>query len=664
MKTYNLRDVLPPRVNIKKDGNKLIISGTDELMQGNHNFTFTSVFDFERTENNCFVKETDDVEETLETIRTYLTEQKFEFVGDSACQKIIDKLDRRKTDFQYARERGLTVKSIKALHIKIPHFVKSRRLKDYQLLPVQHMLEVTNAANFSIPGSGKTTMTYAAYDKLKSDSNIDQLFVVGPLSSFKPWEEEFTNCFGLPYDKNVLRYAGTPTQRAALIKHFDDYEVVLTSIPIANNDSKVLEENLFHNKKIMLVLDESHHIKSFAENAAYANAMIDIGKFAEKRIILTGTPMPHSWPDLWSQITFLYPDEHVLGSRPHYKSTTERIDATQHISDTINFLWTRVTHKQMQNDLPKMNSKIYKVPMSPIQNEIYRALENDWATIMNEESDIGIYEMSKLKRAKILRLMQCVTNPGTITQKDIEFDLEPYDTDNVAIIEKLENYKEVPNKMQKAAALAIDLAEQGKNVIIWAVFRYNVKYLCDLLAEMNPIGITGEIPTDTNDIKEIIGRDQLIQTFKNNTGKIMIATLGSIAESVSLHRNEKGEPVCQNAIYLEKSFNAGQFMQSLFRLYRIGSPLEMPVSNIFLSSTFSDRYTRTIDNEIHERLIQRTAKMFRLMNDEVKLTPMNIDANSYTIDGKSQFYDEIERLDMIYSKITKMIQKHQSGNKI
>ena len=222
----------------------------------------------------------------------------------------------------------------------------------------------------------------------------------------------------------------------------------------------------------------------------------------------------------------------------------------------------------------------------------------------------------------------------------------------------------MPNKMQKAATLAIDLAEQGKNVIIWVVFRYNVKYLCDLLAEMNPIGITGEIPTDTNDIKEIIGRDQLIQTFKNNTGKIMIATLGSIAESVSLHRNEKGEPVCQNAIYLEKSFNAGQFMQSLFRLYRIGSPRGMPVNNIFLSSTFGDRYTRTIDNEIHERLIQRTTKMFRLMNDEVKLTPMNIDANSYTIDGESQFYDETERLDMIYGKITKMIQKHQSANKI
>ena len=105
---------------------------------------------------------------------------------------------------------------------------------------------------------------------------------------------------------------------------------------------------------------------------------------------------------------------------------------------------------------------------------------------------------------------------------------------------------------------------------------------------MNPIGISGEIPTDTRNMGEIVGRDDLIQAFKNSKGKIMVATLGSIAESVSLHRNEKNEPVCQNAIYLERNFNAGQFMQSLFRLYRIGPKQTTPVTNFFLSSTFDD----------------------------------------------------------------------------
>ena len=66
----------------------------------------------------------------------------------------------------------------------------------------------------------------------------------------------------------------------------------------------------------------------------------------------------------------------------------------------------------------------------------------------------------------------------------------------------------------------------------------------------------------------------------------MIATLGSIAESVSLHKDKHGEPVCQNAIYLERSFHAGQFMQSVFRLYRIGSDPDLPVKNIHVLSRF------------------------------------------------------------------------------
>ena len=659
MKTYQLRDILLPEVKVKKEGDRLEVLGTEELMQDEHIFTFTVVYGFEINNDKGFVKHTNDFETILGKVSEYLKEQKFELIGDTACQKIIDRLDRMEKDFHAATIRGQAIKKSTATNLEISNFVEGRKLKSYQVLPVQHMLEIPNAANFSIPGSGKTTMTYAVYDRLKSNSSIDTLFVVGPLSSFKPWEEEFTNCFGLPYEESVLRYVGTPNQRKTLADQFDDFKVILTSLRIVKNDFQTLKENLFEDKDIMLVLDESHHIKSFTEKAKHAKTMISIGKFAKKRIILTGTPMPHSWPDLWSQITFLYPDESVLGSRLAYKSAIERIDASSDISKKIDFLWTRVTHKQMENDLPEMIPKICAVPMSPLQNKIYQALEYDWIASLEQESNLDINEISELKRTKTLRLLQCVTNPGTIVRKDIEFDLEPYETDNVGIMENLRNYKEVPNKIAKAASLAMQLAEQGKNVIIWTVFRHNVKYLCGLLADMNPIEISGEIPTETDDIKKIMGRDELIQTFKHSKGKIMVATLGSIAESVSLHRNDVGEPVCQNAIYLERNFNAGQFMQSLFRLYRIGSPQKIPVNNIFLTSTFANGYTGTIDGEIHERLNQRTKRMFRLMNDTIKLVPLNVDTGSHRQDGKSQFADEVEDVAMIYNKITKMIKKHQ-----
>jgi hypothetical protein len=224
-------------------------------------------------------------------------------------------------------------------------------------------------------------------------------------------------------------------------------------------------------------------------------------------------------------------------------------------------------------------------------------------------------------------------------------------------MEKLETYDETPEKILKAVTLAKQLADQKKNVVIWVVFRYNVRYVCKLLEEMDPIPISGEIPIEST--KDDPGRDDLIDLFKNSKGKIMVATMGSIAESVSLHRNQKGEPVCHNAIYLERSFNAGQFMQSIFRIFRIGSDPKTPVTNTYLNSVYGDGYTRTIDDVISDRLRERSDRMFRLLDDSTKLVPLDMDTEDYKKDGIAQIFDEEEREDIVRKKILDMIKRHQ-----
>ena len=523
------------------------------------------------------------------------------------------------------------------------------------------MIQVPNVGNFSIPGSGKTTMAYAAYSILKDRNKIDQLFVVGPLSSFKPWEDEFKSCFGIPAEKNVLRFTGTPSEKKNLLPELKKYEVVLASYPTTTNAEDDLIANLFSDRKIMMVIDESHHIKSFDENASWANAMIRIGLHAKKRVILTGTPLPHGWRDLWSQITFLYPDYRVLDSRFNYRETITRPDVGSHVSELIHPFWSRISHHDMKNDLPERKTISLPVKMSPLQEEIYNALEGELAALENE-SDLAFYELQDLRRVRTLRLLQCATNPAAIKHEDIQFDLDPYQTDNRSIMEKLETYDETPEKILKAVTLAKQLADQKKNVVIWVVFRYNVRYVCKLLEEMDPIPISGEIPIEST--KDDPGRDDLIDHFKNSKGKIMVATMGSIAESVSLHRNQKGEPVCHNAIYLERSFNAGQFMQSIFRIFRIGSDPKTPVTNTYLNSVYGDGYTRTIDDVISDRLRERSDRMFRLLDDPTKLVPLDMDTEDYKKDGIVQIFDEEEQEDIVRKKILDMIKRHQQKNKL
>ena len=67
----------------------------------------------------------------------------------------------------------------------------------------------------------------------------------------------------------------------------------------------------------MIIVDESHHIKN--PNANRTVALHKLSPLAKNRMILTGTMMPRALEDLWSQFTFLYPDQKLLSTYEQYK---------------------------------------------------------------------------------------------------------------------------------------------------------------------------------------------------------------------------------------------------------------------------------------------------------------------------------------------------------
>lgn len=87
--------------------------------------------------------------------------------------------------------------------------LSNRRLYPLQLLAAYHLAFSQNACNFSVPGAGKTSIVYGAFAYLHSlDKNhpkyVDKLIIIGPLSSFGPWEDEYRECFGVhPVSKRL-----------------------------------------------------------------------------------------------------------------------------------------------------------------------------------------------------------------------------------------------------------------------------------------------------------------------------------------------------------------------------------------------------------------------------------------------------------------------------
>ena len=133
----------------------------------------------------------------IDTIE-YLKDEGLDFEVDATVQSLLNEIKVTEQSFSTAVTAGLKVKKTAMPSLKIPGF--QRRLKPYQIRSVQHLISVYHGANFSVPGSGKTTIVYAAFAVLQAQQILDKLFAIGPRSCFMPWEEEYFQCFG----KNAL----------------------------------------------------------------------------------------------------------------------------------------------------------------------------------------------------------------------------------------------------------------------------------------------------------------------------------------------------------------------------------------------------------------------------------------------------------------------------
>ena len=73
-------------------------------------------------------------------------------------------------------------------------------------------------------------------------------------------------------------------------------------------------------------------------------------------------------------------------------------------------------------------------------------------------------------------------------------------------------------------------------------------------------------------------------------------------EGISLHR------ACQYAIYLDRTFNAAHYLQSIDRIHRLGSDRPSRVDVLQASGT--------IDVRIQQRLSTKIIAMSQILNDE------------------------------------------------
>lgn len=507
----------------------------------------------------------------------------------------------------------------------------TRKLYPLQLLSSFHMAFAQNSCNFAVPGAGKTSIVYGAYAYLNSlpkdnPQHVDKLVVIGPLSSFAPWENEYNDCFGRS-TKSFRMSGDIETSRDQKLEHlYSPNPAELTLIfhgGVESFQNDIIDFLKRH--KTMLVVDEAHRIKN--PEGVWGKSVTEISKEAISRVILTGTPVPNGYQDIFNLYKFIYPFKFKDILKLHFQNLEDMTinslpesSRVQELKENISPYFIRI--KKDDLGLPPIEEHIIPIEMDPYQREIYDFIENQYIENFKENNSGTIKDV--LNKAKLIRLRQASTNPSLLskTLKDSlesnfisgEFDpnsIFTTDTDEFVndseFFDKICNYSnfEVPKKFVEILKIVNKeiLPNNGK-VIIWTIFIQNAKELKEYLKnnEINSNLLIGEI--NQKDREETIKK---FNDSENSEFQVIIANPFSVAESISLHKG------CHNAIYLERDYNCSNFLQSKDRIHRVGLKENQLTRYFYFISKDS------IDEVINHRLKIKIRRMEEIINDEIPL---------------------------------------------
>lgn len=611
-------------IKISFQGNKLIIDGsaTPIIFEWSHRsfFTIASGFNLDLQKQEYTFSDISTLHKTLQETIEYLTEEDFKFEVDNQTKTLLEKIDSDFREYQDALTSSKKIAEKQNINTLPIGFI--RKLKKYQLRGYKHLMSVINGANFSVPGSGKTSVIYATFEKLREEKIVEKMLVIGPRSCFQPWEDEAKEC--IKEKLEITRLNGTKRYRQGLYINSDKTDIFLCSYQTIVNDQEEII-NLCNKNKLFVVVDESHNIKSI-DTGTRADAILEVSRYAIRRAILSGTPIPNSLLDLWSQMTFLWPSKQVLGDRSEYKFNYENEDNIQKIKKAVRPFIFRTTKAEL--GLPKQNFVYHYCDLKPYQKSIYKALSIKVLNDLKFEPEERI-TIRQWRKAKIVRLIQSASNPTLLSKYSLEFDVPPLSGEGLSVVELIEKYSkyETPTKIEAAKELVSNLINKNKKVILWSAFVFNIKTLQTILAEFEPLVVYGEIPKDEAEDIEF-NREQQIRTFKESANAVvLIANPAACAESISLHK------ICHDAIYLDRTFNCGQYLQSLDRIHRIGLTSNEVVNYHLLIAN------NTVDETIDKRLKEKEVNMLRILEDDLPIGSFEVETQQL---GQSEDEEKID----------------------
>ncbi|MNW51358.1 hypothetical protein D3C74_288420 [compost metagenome] len=249
--------------------------------------------------------------------------------------------------------------------------------------------------------------------------------------------------------------------------------------------------------------------------------------------------------------------------------------------------------------------------MTARQRRLYELLRSETA----REAEILLKARDRIElRAigrSVLRLIQLTSNPALLARTSFSYH---------EILRDVLLEGDSP-KVRYVCERARKLASENNKVLIWSSFVENVELIALRLSDLGADFIHGGV--DSGEEEDSDTREYKINQFHNDpNSRILVANPAAASEGISLHE------ACNHAIYLDRNYNAAQFLQSMDRIHRYGSTKEAEIEIV----TCAD----TIDESVDRRLNQKINLMAEVLNDPSLKTEVEYSDEEYGEEGLNE----------------------------
>ncbi|XP_017949929.1 helicase-like transcription factor isoform X4 [Xenopus tropicalis] len=244
--------------------------------------------------------------------------------------------------------------------------------------------------------------------------------IICPLSVLSNWIDQFEQHIKPEVHLNIYIYYGP--ERTKDPKVLSDQDVVVTTYSVLSSDYGSRSESPLHKVKwLRVVLDEGHTIRN--PNAQQTQAVLSLE--AQRRWILTGTPIQNSLKDLWSLICFLklkpFTDRewwHRTIQRPVTTGEDGGLCRLQALIKNITLRRTKTSKIRGRPvlDLPERKVFIQHVELSEEERQIYESLKNEGKAVISRYVSEGtILSHYADVLAVLVRLRQLCCHPFLVS---------------------------------------------------------------------------------------------------------------------------------------------------------------------------------------------------------------------------------------------------------